>query len=74
MGRLERSGFHDVLVKLPCISLGSGKARLSFELSSLFPGFSGACACALPLSNLFFPKFPQASSLSLLFKICFIFY
>ena len=32
-------------VYLPCISLGSGKSRLSLKLPYLFPGFSQACAC-----------------------------
>ena len=40
VGRLEGSGCPKVFVKLHYISLGSGKSRLSFELSNLFPGFS----------------------------------
>lgn len=48
MGRLEGSGFPEVLPRLTCYSLGLGKTMLSFKQSNLFPGFPQACACAIP--------------------------
>ena len=40
---------------VPCQAFAwiQGKSKLSFQLSKLFPGFSWACAGALPLSYLF---------------------
>lgn len=58
-GRLEGRGCPKVLAKLSYNSLGSGKSRLSFIPSNLFPGFSCACVCAVPLSDLFFSRFPR---------------
>ena len=66
-GRLESSGCSEVLVELPCISLSLGKSRVSFKLSNLFPGFSGAWA--LPPS-LFPPDFPRLDSSLLQSLVC----